>query len=390
MTVVCYNRPLLFRIYDYSDFYRLNMTTTPDITIIGGGIIGMLTAREFIKAGATVAVIEKNELGRESSWAGGGILLPLYPWRQPDAISRLVMQSLKLYPALAAQLAAETRIDPEWTPCGLLIVKNPDVNTAVKWCDSNNILYRPAGADFFNMLNTVPDQPLWLPEIAQARNPRLAKSLKQDLINKGVTFIEHCDLTGVSVEKDRITTLVTSSGRFDVNQLIIAAGAWTGQLFRQFFPTAINDAPAIAPVKGQMLLFDARPETLSYMILDDDQYLIPRRDGKILAGSTVEHDDFNKATTTEARDRLYEFAVNLLPPLKDFPVAKHWAGLRPGTKHGIPYIDKHPIIDNLYINAGHFRNGLAMGPASAQLMADLVLDRPTAVEPEPYKINNEH
>lgn len=366
------------------------MTTTPDITIIGGGIIGLLTAREFIKVGATVAIIEKNELGRESSWAGGGILLPLYPWRQPDSITRLVMQSLKLYPALASQLTGETLIDPEWNPCGLLIVKNPDLTAAVNWCDANDIVYRPAGEDFFNMLNTIPDQPLWLPEIAQARNPRLVKSLKQDLINKGVTLIEHCELTAAAFEKNRITSINTTAGQFAVNQLIIAAGAWTGQLFRQFFSSALDDAPKIAPVKGQMLLFDAQPETLSYMVLDGDQYLIPRCDGKILAGSTVEQDDFNKTTTAEARDRLNAFALDLLPQLKNFQQVKHWAGLRPGTEHGIPYIDKHPEIGNLYINAGHFRNGLAMGPASAQLMVDLVLGRPTAVAPEPYQLFRPH
>jgi glycine oxidase len=366
------------------------MTITPDITIIGGGIIGLLTAREFIKAGATVAIIEKNELGQESSWAGGGILLPLYPWRQPDAITRLVMQSLKLYPALASQLTGETLIDPEWNPCGLLIVKNPDLTAAVNWCDANDIIYRPAGADFFNMLNTPPDQPLWLPEVAQARNPRLVKSLKQDLINKGVTLIEHCELTDITLNNNRITTINTTSGQFAVNQLIIAAGAWTGQLFRQFFSSTLDDAPKIAPVKGQMLLFDALPETLSYMVLDGDQYLIPRRDGKILAGSTVEQDEFNKTTTTEARDSLSSFALNLLPSLKNFPMVKHWAGLRPGTEHGIPYIDKHPEVDNLFINAGHFRNGLAMGPASAQLMVDIVLERPTAVAPKPYKLTSEH
>jgi glycine oxidase len=365
------------------------MTTTSDITIIGGGVIGLLTAREFIKAGATVTIIEKNELGRESSWAGGGILLPLYPWRQPDAITRLVMQSLKLYPTLAAQLTANTQIDPEWNPCGLLIVKNPDISAAVDWCDANNIVYRPAGVDFFNMLNTVPDQPLWLPEIAQARNPRLVKSLKQDMINKGATLIEHCELKAVNVAENRITSIDTSSGRFSVNQLIVAAGAWTGQLFEQFFSAAGN-APKIAPVKGQMLLFDAQPETLSYMVLDGDQYLIPRLDGKILAGSTVEQDDFNKTTTAEARNRLQDFALNLLPPLNNFPVITHWAGLRPGTEHGIPYIDKHPEIGNLWINAGHFRNGLAMGPASAQLMADLVLQRTPQVAPEPYQFNTEH
>ncbi len=364
------------------------MTTTPDITIIGGGIIGLLTARELIKAGATVAILEKKSLGQESSWAGGGILLPLYPWRQPDAISRLVLQSLKLYPALAAQLTTETLIDPEWDPCGLLITKNPDHTAAVNWCVTNAINYQPATAELLTPLNTLPEQALWLPEIAQARNPRLVKSLKQDLLNKGATLLEQCEVTAITLTKNRISAISCSSGSFAVNQLVIAAGAWTGQLFRQFFPG--SDAPKIAPVKGQMLLFDAQPETLRHMVLDDDQYLIPRRDGKILAGSTVERDDYNKTTTQDAKDRLHAFAVKLLPSLNDFPVIKHWAGLRPGTDHGIPYIDKHPEIGNLYINAGHFRNGLAMGPASAQLMVDLILERTPQVAAEPYNLTSEH
>ncbi len=366
------------------------MNKTSDITIIGGGVIGLLTAREFFNAGATVTVIDKNFLGQESSWAGGGILLPLYPWRQADAITRLAIQSLSLYPTLAAQLIAETHKDPEWTPCGLLITKNPDITAAVDWCDTNNIAFQKAGAAFFNDLDTIPDNPLWLPEIAQARNPRLVKSLKQDLINKGVTLIEHCELINITLRQNRVTNINTTTGQIAVNQLIISAGAWTSQLFRKFFPGIMGDAPKIAPVKGQMVLFDAKPETLRTMVLDGDQYLIPRRDGKILAGSTVEQDDFNKSTTTAARNQLTGFALNLLPALKDAPLIHHWAGLRPGTEHGIPYIDKHPEISNLSINAGHFRNGLVMGPASAQLMVDLILGRPTAVAPEPYQLSRPH
>ncbi len=366
------------------------MTKTSDITIIGGGVIGLLTAREFFKAGATVTVIDKNLLGQEASWAGGGILLPIYPWRQAEAITRLAIQSLHLYPVLAEQLIAETHLDPEWYPCGLLITKNPDITAAVDWLKTNNIAFQTADADFFNDLVTAPDNPLWLPEIAQARNPRMVKSLKQDLINKGVPLIEHCEVTGITLDKNRITAINTTKGQFAVNQVVISAGAWTGQLYQRLFPGIASTAPKIAPVKGQMLLFDARPETLRMMVLDGDQYLIPRRDGKILAGSTVEQDDFNKTITMAARDQLAEFALNLLPALKNAPLIHHWAGLRPGTEQGVPYIDKHPEITNLSINAGHFRNGLVMGPASAQLIVDLVLGRPTAVAPEPYQLSRAH
>ncbi|MDO9106567.1 MAG: FAD-dependent oxidoreductase [Methylovulum sp.] len=371
------------------------MTQTPDITIIGGGIIGMLSAREFFNAGASVAIIDKNRLGQESSWAGGGILLPLYPWRQDHAITQLALQSLKLYPALAGQLLADTGLDPEWTPCGMLITKNPDIAQATDWCATHRIRCTAADATYFDTLNTEPDHPLWLADIAQARNPRLVKSLKQDLINKGITIHEGCELTAVNIDNNRITRIKTTSGanaahQSAVNQLVIAGGAWTGGLFQKLFANLIGAPPQIAPIKGQMLLFDAQTDTLRYMVLDGERYLIPRRDGKILVGSTVEQDEFNKATTSTARDQLSTFALELLPALGNFPLIKHWAGLRPGTEHGIPYIGRHPEISNLSINAGHFRNGLVMGPASAQLLVDLMLGRATAIAPEPYQTTSPH
>jgi glycine oxidase len=361
------------------------MTHTTDITLIGGGVIGLLTARALINAGASVTIIDKALLGQESSWAGGGILLPLYPWRQAEAISQLAVHSLSLYPSLATQLFEDTNKDPEWTPCGLLITKNPDINDAIAWCQQHGIRFQPAEDALFNNLVTQTEQPLWLPDIAQARNPRLVKSLKQDLINKGVTLIENCELTAIRQVQNTITHIETSTGLYPVKDVIISAGAWTGALFQKLFK-GLMASPTIAPVKGQMLLFEAEAGLLPSMVLDGDHYLIPRRDGKILAGSTVEHDGFNKHTTDTARNDLTDFALSLLPALKHAPLLHHWAGLRPGTELGIPYIDRHPDISNLSINAGHFRNGLVMGPASAQLMVDLLLNLPTSVDPEPYRL----
>jgi glycine oxidase len=362
------------------------MITSTDITLLGGGIIGLLTAREFYNAGVTVTVIDKGQIGNESSWAGGGILLPLYPWRQNQAITQLVKQSLGIYPNLADQLTKETGIDPELNPCGLLITQNPDITAALDWCNHNNIEFEQS-ENRLNELNTTLNNPLWLPKIAQIRNPRLIKSLKQDLLQKGVRLIESCQLSAVNIENNRVNSIETSVGKLPINQLIISAGAWTSGLLKQFFSSIRSEAPNISPIKGQMLLFAAKPDTLTTIVLDNDQYLIPRLDGHILAGSTVEGDTFDKTTTPEAKAQISNFALRLLPKLEDYPVVKHWAGIRPGTQNGVPYIDRHTEIYNLSINAGHFRNGLAMAPASAQLVADLVLERDTSVDPEPYRLN---
>lgn len=361
------------------------MPKVSEITIVGSGAIGLLTAREFVKAGCSVTIIEKSLSGQESSWAGGGILLPLYPWRQPKAISSLVIESNVHYPTLSSDLFDATQINPEWYDCGLLICKNPDSELATAWCEQYSIPYQKADSAFFNELNTQVNNPLWLPNIAQARNPRLLKSLKVFLLNAGVIFKENCEVADATINNGRVSRLITNSGTIDVDQLIICTGAWAGELTKKLIPNSLC-TPNIAPVKGQIVLFDAKPDTLPHMVLDDDYYLIPRRDGKILAGSSVENTGFDKSITSETREKLAYFATELFPKLKLFPVINHWAGLRPGTKQGIPYIDKHPEIKNLSINAGHYRNGLVMGPASAKLMADLILDRKPCVDPEPYKL----
>jgi glycine oxidase len=362
------------------------MTLDTDILIIGGGISGLLTARELRLAGRDVTVIDKSSLGQESSWAGGGILLPIYPWRQAAAISDLVIASLQSYPTLSSELLEATGIDPEWRPCGMLICKTPDYDLAIKWCQDRQIDYQEPPAAFLDNLNTACEQPLWLPNIAQARNPRLLKSLKAYLIQKGVRFIEHAEITGVDINKQQLTAVHTNAGSFLPKQTILCAGAWTAEFLKRWLPDSSLQLQ-IQPVRGQMLLFDAKPETLSHMILDGDHYLIPRRDGKILAGSTVEQAGFDKTTTAAARDDLYQFATQLLPDLQNYPVCAHWAGLRPGTPDGVPYIGFHPDLNNLSINAGHFRNGLVMGPASARLLADLILQRTPTLNPAAYALH---
>ncbi|MCF6202801.1 MAG: FAD-dependent oxidoreductase [Methylococcaceae bacterium] len=361
------------------------MTQTTEITIIGSGIIGLLTAREFLQAGYSITLIDKSLSGQESSWAGGGILLPLYPWRQEKAISTLVIKSISNYSTLSNELYNSTQINPEWYDCGLLICKNPDIELATNWCTTYQIPFQETIPSFINNFNTKTKNPLWMPTIAQARNPRLLKSLKVYLLNAGVKFIENSEVINCELKNNNINTLSTNKEKIKVNQLIISTGAWTGKLAKQLLPTSLH-SPEIHPVKGQMLLFNANPDTLPHMVLDNDHYLIPRRDGKILVGSSVEHSAFDKCTTKETKEKLFTFATELFPILKNFPLCNHWAGLRPGTKKGIPYIDKHPEIKNLAINAGHFRNGLVMGPASAQLIADLILDRTPCVDPAPYHL----
>jgi len=359
------------------------MIETTDILIIGGGISGLLTARELRLAGCDVTVLDCQALGQESSWAGGGILLPIYPWRQPAAISDLVMPSIAAYPRLQAEILAATGLDPQWRPCGMWISQNPDVELAKAWCVERAVSFHD-GASFQPAgIQAKQQNALWLPEIAQIRNPRLIKSLLAYLRQLGVRLLEHVEITGLTTHQDKVLTLSTQQHRWQFKHLVLAAGAWTPQLFQQLLPDQSPVLP-IKPVKGQMLLFAAPANLLNCMVLDGDRYLIPRADGKILAGSTVEDVGFDKTTTLAAREALYQFAIDVLPALKDCALETHWAGLRPGSPNGVPTIGMHPQFSNLGINVGHFRNGLVMGPASAQLLADLILQRPPSLKPDAY------
>lgn len=365
------------------------MHTIPDITFVGGGITGLLSARLFALAGAKVTLIDKGGIGQESSWAGGGILLPLYPWRQADAISQLLIPSIAAYPDLTDTLMNATALDPEYLVSGLLMTQVADLAKAQDWCKKFSINYCAASKDHRACFPQSQEQSLYLPDIAQVRNPRLLKSLKQDLRQRGVHIIENCEIQKLSIKEQRITAIASATETFAVNQLVISAGAWTGDLWTALFDKSAP-YPEVYPVKGQMIIFDTAPDTLDTMVLENDRYLIPRRDGKILCGSTVEQQGFDKSTSEQAKQSLAAFARQLFPVLAQAPIIHHWAGLRPGTRHGIPYIDKHPEIKNLAVNAGHFRNGFAMGPASAQLLYELMNNQVTTIDPAPYQLSAQH
>ncbi len=367
------------------------MHPIPDITFVGGGVTGLLSARLFSMAGAKVTIIDKSEIGQESSWAGGGILLPLYPWRQADAISQLTIPSIASYPELAQTLIESTGLDPEYIVSGLLLTQLNDLEKAQAWCHKYAVNYCSATVEQKKCFPQINDQSLYLPEIAQARNPRLLKSLKQDLLQRGVRIIENCSIEKATLKGCHITEIASESDVFSVNQLVISTGAWTRNLWAQLLGNNTPGQPEIFPVKGQMLIFDAPVNTLDKMVLENDHYLIPRRDGKILCGSTVENVGFDKTTSKLARQSLATFARQLFPALESAPIIHHWAGLRPGTQQGIPYIDKHPEINNLAISAGHFRNGFAMGPASAQLLYEIITNQATTtLNSAPYKLSVKH
>ncbi len=167
--------------------------------------------------------------------------------------------------------------------------------------------------------------------------------------------------------------------RFPADHVVVAGGAWTARILG-----ALGEPVPVEPVRGQMLLFRARPGLLKHILLYEGRYAIPRRDGRILMGSTMERVGFDKSTTRQALDELRKAAYSLLPALRESELERHWAGLRPGSPEGVPVIGVHPQVAGLYINSGHFRNGVVTGPASARLLTQIILGKQTLADAAPY------
>jgi glycine oxidase len=353
--------------------------------IVGGGIIGLLCARELCAAGESVVVIDRQTVGRESSWAGGGILSPLYPWRYPAPIQSLSCWSQAYYPKLARELESRTGIDAEWTPSGLIIFNVQDVREAESWAANHNVEMEAISATkagkIAPLIHPGLGEALWLPKVAQIRNPRLLAALSVDLRQSGVEFRENAAITGFRRQAGQLVAIQTSEGEIRTNRCLLTAGAWTGELL-----VGTGLVLPIKPIKGQMLLLAAQGITLKQMILKDNFYLIPRRDGQILIGSTLENAGYDKTATHAAREVLLRAAAEMVPALAGLRVERQWAGLRPGSHDGIPSIGQHPDISGLFVCSGHFRNGIVLAPASARLVTDLMLGRTPLLDQRQFQL----
>jgi glycine oxidase len=338
------------------------------ILIIGGGIIGLSTAFRLAATGAHITIVERNTCGSESSWAGGGILSPLMPWQYAPAVNALCNAGIARYADWVAEIHAYSGIDPEYWISGMRVLPPFDNAAAQAWCEANKWQYEKI------------DDELWLPDVAQVRNPRLIKSLRAAVLAQGVRLIENTEINSFDIENDCVKSVTTNQGKLFADRFITCAGAWSQQVLASTPPIK-----TIKPMRGQMLLFKAAVGTLQSVIYQQGVYLIPRLDGHILVGSTVEDVGFDKTTDIKTREQLTSIAFTMLPALRNAEFIQHWSGLRPGSPDNIPTISRHPEIANLYINAGHFRYGVTMAPISADLVTELIQEQTPSIEISAYQ-----
>ncbi len=342
----------------------------PDFLIIGAGVIGLSTAYELSRRGASVVVLDRGLVGRESSWAGAGILSALLPWDYAPSVNRLTALGAAAYPTWVAGLEAASGWSVEFLRSGLLVKPPFDAKAAVEWCAENAV-----------RAEITPEKNLYLPDVAQVRPPRLIAALKQALRNSGVEIREGVEALQLEIKPGQVTGVTTGTGTLHASQYVLTSGAWINNLLNN-----INNLSGLRPVRGEMLLFKAEAGALKSILYQDGKYLVPRADGHILVGSTLEETGFDQRTTEAAKRALHQAGATMFAPLAALQPVAHWAGLRPGSMHNIPLICRHPDWKNAFINAGHFRYGLTMAPAAATLLAEEIFGEPSLIPLEPYQL----
>lgn len=351
--------------------------------IIGGGIVGSMTAMELVNRGCRVTIVERNQIASqtsgESSWAGGGIIFPLLPWLYSEPVNTLTRNGASFYRELSQRLQRETGIDANFAQSGFLLLPEFDSQAARSWCVRNQIEAQAVKASAFDVQSLSGEDALWLPSICQIRPPFLMQAMRKWLEQHNVTMLEHTQLAPLQ-ETQQLNEWQTINGeKLSADQFVVTSGAWSFDLLKET-SAKLN----IKPMRGQILLYQPH-KNLEQMVYREGFYMIPRLDGYLLAGSTLEDVGFDHGVTENVRNELQIKAEAIMPELKGQPIIKHWSGLRPGTPENLPTISAHPTIKNLYLNTGHFRYGLTMAPASAKLVTSLILGETPQIDPTPYR-----
>ena len=329
---------------------------TWDVIVIGAGIIGLSLARELRKQGASVLVIERGEPGHEASRAAGGMLVSRGDETLP-ALRPLAKASAEMYPEFVHELQDESGVNVDLRSHGTLLV-----------CE-----HGPS-----EIPNAQPLMPLAQMEPALAHTDRnvfflkersvcpraLTQSLLKAARHRGVDISSGTTVTGIDVVGNRAVGVTTDKTSYGATKIVNSAGAWAGQIPPYSIPTR--------PVKGQMVCF-AMParELLKHVVRTPEIYLIPRSDGRLLAGATVEEAGFDKRTVPDTIQQLRRTAIEMVPELGNAHVLEDWAGLRPGTPDNLPILGATPIV-GYYIATGHFRDGILLAPVTARVMAQVM------------------
>ncbi|HEX4440536.1 MAG TPA: glycine oxidase ThiO [Thermoanaerobaculia bacterium] len=351
-----------------------------DTIVVGGGLIGCALAAELSARAQRVLVLERGEPGAEASSAAAGMLSPQSDARQRDPMFELGVQSLELYPEWTHRLAEETGVDPGYRRTGLLKCAFSDeeretLAAAYAWQGAAGLAVQLRSGDSLARdrdecsLSEEVRAAVYFEDEAAVSPRRLARAARLQAERRGAVVRGGVAARRFVLDRGRCVGVETDEGVLAAGTVVDAAGAWAAFDLGLPFPVPVR------PVRGQIVALRTEGAPPRRVVCSEDAYVLPRPDGTVLVGSTLESAGFRKAVTAGAVARLIGAAVRLVPRLAEASPQDAWSGLRPGTPDGRPILGDSPVR-GLFFATGHFRSGILLAPVTARLVADAILSVP--------------
>ncbi len=364
---------------------------TADVLIIGGGIIGCSIAAELSRAQVRVLMLERDRIGCEASGEAAGMLAPQAEDIPSGPFLDHCLKSREMFGPLQELLKEETGIDIEYVRSGILylLLTEDDEFQGRRMFDEQRA--RGLKVERWDRQQVLEAQPqvtptvrgaFYFPDDHQVQNARMVRALSILGARRGVQIMEGAPVTGFVQDKDRVLGVRSVAETYYAGKVVIAAGAWSG---------GIGELPGqqipIQPARGQLLSLETRGDFFRHILYTREAYLVPRPNGELIVGSTVEFAGFEKHVTVGGIEALLAAARRLVPALGSRPILKAWAGFRPWTPDELPYLGDIPGSPGLYIASGHYRNGILLAPVTGQLMAELLLEEQSSLPLDPFRLN---
>ncbi|MEN0111154.1 MAG: FAD-dependent oxidoreductase [Planctomycetota bacterium] len=347
-------------------------TPSPDVLVLGGGIVGLSIAHDLAGHGLRVRLLERDEPGRQASWAGAGILPPASWYVDDPTLDALAIAAAPMHAELSATLREETGLDDEYTPSGALyrLTETSEGHvrdTLCRWAALGVSIEERRDGRF-------------VPGEAQVRNPRRLRAIIAACRARGVEVRSGEPPVGFRhAASGAIDAVRTPADEHSAGAVVFAAGCWN--------PALTGRAGSIQvgrPIRGEMLLFRPVEPPPREIVHQGSFYLVPRRDGRVLVGATVEDAGFDARTTDAGRRTLLAAAAELWPPLAQAPVEAAWAGLRPASGDALPLVGPLPRVPGAFVASGHHRSGLQLAPPTARLISAMVRGAEREVDALPF------
>lgn len=348
-----------------------------EVVVVGAGIIGCAIAYELSSRGVRCLVLDSRRVGMAATNAAAGVLAPLAEFQRPGALVRLGLQSLRLYPSWVQRLREDVHeIDVEFVINGVLRVAFDEEELAAL---RGGLRYRDElGLELLELdaaaireaeprLSERIVGGILCPEEGQVSNQLFTLALARALKTRGSRVIEGAPVLGFTARQGRVAAVRTPRGEFACDHLVLAAGPWTRPLARKLGV----DVPT-RPMRGQMLAFGRMATPVHQPVWGARGYVLPRANGLVFAGSTVEDVGFRSRTTKDGLTRVRRAAFEIVPQLRHAREHFSWAGLRPGSPDGLPMLGALPGWENVTLATGHFRNGILLAPVTGELLAQAI------------------